>query len=111
MTTVPSHQQSEEVIQEALQMFDLPGTDTSVTAYRIHQLTTVTTGINPMEFVMPAMDEFVGLSRSYSRRQIRLKKSDNRNLANGQSLYPTINLAHTLIKQLTIHMNWTLVSP
>ena len=35
MTTVPPHQQSEDVIQEAFQLFDLLGTNTSLMAYRI----------------------------------------------------------------------------
>ena len=43
MTTVPLHQQSEEVIQDAFQLFALPGTDT----YRMQGLTPVTIGINP----------------------------------------------------------------
>ena len=102
MTTVPTHQQSDEAIQDAFQLFDLTSTDTSLMAYRMQELTPVTTGINPMEFVMPTMDEFVDLSRSYFRMQIRLKKSDNVNLTDGKKLYPTINLAHTLIKQLTM---------
>ena len=43
--------------------------------------------------------------------EVRLKKSDGSNVVYGDSLYPITNLAHTLIKQLSVHVNSVLLEP
>ena len=68
--TVPHPQQADEVIQHAFQLFDLPGTGTSLIGYHMPQLTLVTTGANPMEFLMLVIDKFVDLSHSYFQMEI-----------------------------------------
>ena len=91
--------------------FDLPPTDTSLTAARMLEFTPISQGINPMEFVVPAVDAFIDLNRSYFTMKIRLKQENGTDLANDQLLYPANNLVHTLIKQLTCHLNGALISP
>ena len=109
MTAVALHKGSASADNDALQLFDLPPTDTSMTAARMLEFTPISQGINPMEFVVPGVDAFIDLSRSYLTMKLRLKNGTD--LADGELLYPANNLAHTLIKQLTCHLNGTLISP
>ena len=111
MTAVPLHQGSASAVNDALQLFDLPPTDTSMTAARMLEFTPISQGINPMEFVVPGVDAFIDLSRSYFTMKLRLRKQNGTNVDDGDLLYPANNLAHTLIKQLTCHLNGTLISP
>jgi len=70
-----------------------------------------TTGINPMEFIEPGLDDFVDLGRSYFTMELRLKKADNGNLDNAEKLWPVNNLAHSIIKQIDLQLNGMLLSP
>ena len=70
-----------------------------------------TTGINPMEFIIPALDDYVDLGRSYFTMELRLKKSDNGNLVANEKLWPVNNLAHSIIKPIDLQLNGTLISP
>ena len=111
MTAVPLHQGSASAVNDALQLFDLPPTDTSMTAARMLEFTPISQGINPMEFVVPGVDAFIDLSRSYFTMKLRLRKQIGTNIDAGDVFYPANNLAHTLIKQLSCHLNGTLISP
>ena len=64
-----------------------------------------------MEFVVLGVDAFIGLSRSYFTMKLWLQKQNGTNLADGELLYLANNLARTLVKQLTCHLNGTLISP
>jgi len=99
------------VVNSALDLFRAPPTDTSIHAYRMVTIQPTTTGINPMEFIVPALDSFVDLSRSYFTLELRLKKSDNGNLVAAEKLWPVNNLAHSIFKQIDLHLNGTLISP
>ena len=94
----------------ALQVFAVPKTNTSMLGVRFTQLRPVTTGINPMEFLIPATDAFLDLNRSYFELELRLKDTGG-NLAASDTLYPVTNLAHTIIKQLSVHVNSVLLEP
>ena len=111
MTAVPLHKGSASAVNDALQLFDLPPTDTSMTAARMLEFTPISQRINPMEFVVPSVDVFIDLSRSYFTMKLRLRKQNGTDVDDGDLLYPANNLAHTLIKQLTCHLNGTLISP
>ena len=63
-----------------------------------------------MEFTIPTVNEYVDLNRSYFRMRYRLKKANGTNVAAGDKLYPTHNLAHTLIKHMTVHLNGNLIN-
>jgi len=80
-------------------------------AYRMVTIQPTTTGINPMEFILPTLDSFVDLGRSYFTMELQLKKSDNSNLEASEKLWPVNNLAHSILKQIDLHLNGTLISP
>ena len=111
MTALALHKASASSVIDAFQMFDVPPTDTLLTAARMLEFTLISQGINPMEFVVPAVDSFIDLNRSYFTMKIRLKQQNGTDLANDHLLYLANNLAHTLIKQLSCHLNGTLISP
>ena len=70
----PAHPRSEGTINPALRVFKVPPTDISINAYRMVTIQPTTTGINPMEFIIPALDDYVDLGRSYFTMELRLKK-------------------------------------
>ena len=88
----------EDVINPALRVFKVPPTDISIQGYRMVTIQPTTTGINPMEFIIQALDDFVDLSRSYFTMELRLKKSTNDDLVANEKLWPVNNLAHSIIK-------------
>ena len=99
------------MINSALNLLKVPPTDRSIDAYRMVTIQPTTTGINPMEFVMPGLDGYVDLNRIYFTMELRLKKNDGNNLVANETLYPVNNLAHSIIKQIDLHLNGTLISP
>ena len=64
-----------------------------------------------MEFIIPPLDDHVALNRSYFTMDLRLKKDDAGNLGAADKLWVTNNLAHTIIKQIDLRLNGTLISP
>ena len=64
-----------------------------------------------MEFIIPGLDDFVDLGRSYFTMELSLKKSDNGNMVAAEKLWPVNNLAHSIIKQIDLQLNGTLISP
>ena len=109
--TAPAHERSEGTVNPALRIFKVPPTDISINAYRMVTIQPTTTGINPMEFIVPGLDDFVDLGRSYFTMELRLQKSTNDNLVADQNLWPVNNLAHSIIKQIDLQLNGTLISP
>ena len=107
----PAHPRSEGTVNPALRLFQVPPTDISINAYRMVTIQPTTTGINPMEFIIPGLDDFVDLGRSYFTMELRLQKSTNDNLVANEKLWPVNNLAHSIIKQIDLHLNGTLISP
>ena len=72
--TAPAHPRSEGTVNPALRLFKVPPTDISINAYRMVTVQPTTTGINPMEFIIPGLDDFVDLGRSYFTMELRLQK-------------------------------------
>ena len=107
----PAHPRSEQTINPALQVFRVPHTDVSINAYRIVTIQPLTTGINPMEFLIHSLDDYVDLSRSYFTVELTLKKNDGTDIAAADKLWVTNNLSHTLFKQISMRLNGTLISP
>ena len=64
-----------------------------------------------MEFIIPALDDHVDLNRSYFTMHLRLKKCTGANIALADELWVANNLAHTIIKQIDLRLNGTLISP
>ena len=107
----PVHPRSEGAINPASRVFKVPPTDISINAYRMVTIQPTTTGINPMEFIIAGLDDFVDLGRSYFTMELRLKKSDNGNLVANEKLWSVNNLAPSIIKQIDLQLNGTLISP
>ena len=107
----PAHVRSEGTLNPALRIFKVPPTDSSINAYRMVTIQPTTTSINPMEFIIPGLDNFVDLGRSYFTMELSLKKSNNRNLVANEKLWPVNNLTHSIIKQIDLLLNGTLISP
>ena len=103
--------QSDQVISPGLRVFEVPPTDISIESYRMVTIQPTTTGINPMEFIIPALDDHVDLNRSYFTMHLHLKRNNGANLTNVNKLWATNNLAHTIIKQIDLRLNGTLISP
>jgi len=68
----PAHPRSEGAINPALRVFKVPPTDISINAYRMVSIQPTTTGNNRMEFIIPALDDYVDLGRSYFTMELRL---------------------------------------
>ncbi|XP_015772264.1 PREDICTED: uncharacterized protein F54H12.2-like [Acropora digitifera] len=64
-----------------------------------------------MEFLILATETFLDLSRSYFEMEVQLKTSGNANTAYNTVLYPVTNMAHSMIKQLSVHVNGVLLEP
>ena len=109
--SAPAHPRSEGTVNPALRIFKVPPTDISINAYRMVTIQPTTTGINPMEFIIPGLDDFVDLGRSYFTMELSLKKEDGGNLDAAEILFPVNNLAHSIIKQIDMQLNGTLISP
>ena len=95
----PAHACSEGTLNPALRIFKVPPTDISINAYRMVTIQPTTTGINPMEFSVPGLDDFVDLGRSYLTMELRLKKSTNDNLDGAETLWPVNNFSAIEMKQ------------
>ena len=107
----PVHARPDGAVNPALRVFKVPLTDISINGYRMVTIQPSTPGINAMEFVIPALDDYVDLRRSYFTMELGLKKSNNANLVAHEQLWVTNNLAHTIIKQIDLQLNGTLNSP
>jgi len=109
--TAPAHPRSEGTLNPALWIFKVPPTDISINAYRMVTVQPTTTSINPTEFIVPGLDDFVDLGRSYFTMELRLQKSTNDDLVANEKLWPVNNMAHSIIKQIDLQLNGTLISP
>lgn len=71
---------AEATVNSAINIFKVPMTDISTSAYRMVTIQPTTSGITPAEFIIPGLDGYADLGRSYFTMELRLKKSDNANL-------------------------------
>ena len=109
---VPVDGRSSALQDRSLDLFSLPGTDISYNGYRMVTVQPTTDGTTPMEFIIPALDSYVDLNRSYFTIELQLlDASDGGGLAASDNVYVLSNLAHNLFKQFNMRLNGTLVSP
>ena len=112
-----------------LDIFTVPTTDVSLASYRMSEVSQEGSGIVPMVFRSRGVEEFVDLSRSYFRFEISLTSDNPTNkgfYADGQGtgqaadqsgddytkyIYPVNNFAHSIIRQMNLRFNGTLLSP
>ena len=93
-----------------MQIFDVPPTDTSYEKYRMVLVKADSGGIQPMQFVMSGVNEYVDLNRSYFEMEFQMKQHNGNNVGAGDNLFPAHYLCHTLIKQCSVTFNGTLQS-
>ena len=105
-----AHERSTVEHNPALDLFEVPHTDISYNGYRMVVINPTTTGITPMEFVVPPSEDYIDLNRSYFQMKLRLKYTDGSNVvAAGNHIVN--NMAHSVIKYLSVRLNGTLISP
>ena len=78
-----AHNLSARVMSPELQVFQVPKTDTSMLGVRFTQLRPVTTGINPMEFLIPATETFIDLGRSYFEMEVQDQRGRQHGVQHG----------------------------
>ena len=105
-----AHNESDSDINPAIEIFDTPTTDVAYNGYRMVEISPTTTGITPMEFVVPALTDYVDLGRSYFQLKLNLKYTDNSNVAAADN-HIVNNLAHSIIKYISMRLNGVLISP
>ena len=71
-----AHADSQTIISPGFKVFKVTPTDISIDAYRMVTIHPITIGINPMEFIIPALDDHVDLNRSYFTMDLRLKRNN-----------------------------------
>ena len=103
---------SKSVYSHDVQLFSMPGTNLAFHEKRFVIHTPVSDTLSPVEFVIPASDQFIDLNRSYFKAKVRIRKANNTNIANTElGLFPTINGIHSMIKKFTARWNGTLLNP
>ena len=102
---------SKEGVNPVLHIFKVPRTDISINECRISTFSPVGKSITPIQFDLPAMQEFVDLSRSYFTIKLKLAMSDGAPIKSTDDLFLVNNLAHSMIKQVGVRLNGTLINP
>ena len=97
-------------MNSVLDLFQVPPTDVSFSAYRMVPIQTYTTGINPIEFQIDAQEGYIDLSRSYFEIELGFRKANGDNLAAAEKLWPVNNLAHSLFRQINVRLNGALLN-
>ena len=105
-----AHERSNVEVNPSLNLFEVPDTDISYNGYRMVIINPTTTGITPMEFVVNPSEDYIDLNRSYFQMKLRLKYTDNTNIV-AASHHIVNNMAHSIIKYLSVRLNGTLISP
>lgn len=98
-------------VNPVLNIFKVPRTEISINDCRISTFSPVGTGITPIQFEIPEMQEFVDLSRSYFTFKLKLTKSDGKPLKAADKLWLVNNLSHSMVKQFVVRLNGTLINP
>ena len=111
MTDLVAHARSAGYSNPRLELFDVPGTDISMSSRRWVKINPFNTGINPVTFQVDPQDDFLDLNESFFEVEFTAKKSNNTNLLAADVMGLANNLAHTLFKQINVRLNGTLISP
>lgn len=106
-----AHSYSKEGVNPVLNIFKVPRTDISINDCRFSTFSPVGKSITPIQFDLPAMQEFVDLSRSYFTIRLKLAMSDGNPIKTTDDLFLVNNLPHSMIKQFGVRLNGTLINP
>ena len=103
-----------------LNIFTVPTSDFTINGYRMVPYDTVSSGITPAEFQIGSLDDFVDLSRSYLEIELQLVTAATNGIVadansasdgdNTRFLYAVNNFAHSIIRQMNLRLNGTLMS-
>ena len=104
------HEASSPVVNELLDLFSVPPTDTTFKkgGFTVHNLIQV--GVNPVEFIVHSRTEYTDLAQSYFTIEAKLSKGDGTPIVAATQLYPTPNLFCNMIEQPSVWLNGTLVT-
>ena len=105
-----AHKASAPGVNELLDLFSVPPTDTTFTEGRYMVYNLVQVGINPIEFIIRSNTEFIDLAQSYFTIEGKITTDDDNPIVAATHLYPAPNLFHTMIKQPSVWFNGTLVT-
>ena len=104
----------------SLDVFRVPSANVTVQGYRNVKYNPSSTGITPISFSIPALDDFVDLNRSFLEVELKLNSASTNGIVadanapsdanNTRFVYVTNNLGHTLFKQMNLRFNGTLMS-
>ena len=104
----------------SLDVFTVPSANATVQRYRNVKYSPSSTGITPISFSIPALDDFVDLNRSFLEVELKLNSASTNGIVadanaasdanNTRFVYVTNNLGHTLFKQMNLRFNGTLMS-
>ena len=100
-------------------MFIVPTANVTVPGYRNMKYSPSSTGITPISFSIPALDDFVDLNRSFLEVELKLNSASTNGIVadpntasdanNTRFVYVTNNLGHTLFKHMNLRFNGTLM--
>ena len=103
MTDIVPLARSAGVKNPALNLFQVPLTDLSMTSYCMVPIHPFTTGINPIDFQIDPQEDYVDLSRSYFKIELRLQKAAGAgNVVAAENTFLVNNIAHSLFKQISV---------
>ena len=111
MTDIVPLTESKGVSNPVLELFKVLQTDLSVMSYRMVPIHLFTTGINPIDFQVDPLEDYVDLSRSYFEIEWKLQKPGPADAVANENTFLVNNIAHSLFKQISVRLNNTLISP
>ena len=96
----------------ALELFRLPPTETSVLSgkYQTYYPDVPIQQGNPIEFSIRTNEDYIDLSRCYMTVKLKVTKANGTDMDNTTVCLPVNNFMHTIIKQMSIKLNDTLVT-
>ena len=98
-------------IYPKFQLFTVPPIDETVASCRVVEIPPLVTGqINSIEFEIKPSTEYVDLSKSFFMLKLPLKLGDGNNITNGTSIFPSQNLCHTMLKQVSVYVSGVLTT-
>ena len=111
MTDMVAHARSAGVRNPRLDMFQTPPTDLSMSSRRVVRINPFNTGINLVTFQVDPQEDFIDLNESFFEVELAIKTTTGGNIAQANLIGLANNLAHTLLKQINVRLNGTLISP
>ena len=107
----PKHYASSHGGNSALELFQIPPTDTSILSARwqpYYPESRIQRG-SPIEFNIETTPEYIDLSKCYIKFKLKITKANGANITD-KKVIPINNFFHSMIKQMSIKLNNTLVT-